>query len=49
MRWRGDKNKQQHLFSDSDGKQHKMGKYCGKKVGADYYILMLNGDNEESE
>ena len=40
MRWRGDHHKQAHLFG-SGKEQQKMKKYCGKKVGAEYYILML--------
>ena len=42
MRWRGDHHhKQTHLFG-SGKEQQKMEKYCGgKKVGAEYYILML--------
>ena len=42
--WRNE----QHLFG-SGKEQQKMRKYCYKKVGGDWYILMLNDDaNDES-
>ena len=44
MRWRNDG---QHLFGFVKD-QKKMKKYCGKKVGVDWYILMLKKDDEES-
>jgi hypothetical protein len=47
MRWRGDQQKQTHLFG-SGKEQKKMKKYCGKKVGGDYIILMLKSDDYES-
>ena len=37
----------QHLFT-SDKEQQKMRKYCGKKVGGEFYILMLKPDDDES-
>ena len=37
----------QHLFT-SDKEQQKMRKYCGKKVGGEFYILMLKPDDAES-
>ena len=37
--WR-DGREGQHLFG-SGKEQQKMRKYCGKKVGVDFYILML--------
>jgi len=39
--------KEQHLFS-TDNEQIRMRKYCGKKVGGDYIILMLKPDDAES-
>ena len=39
--------KVQHLFSIDD-EQIRMRKYCGKKVGGEFYILMLKPDDEES-
>jgi len=39
--------KEQHLFS-TDDEQIRMRKYCGKKVGMDYIILMLKPDDDES-
>jgi hypothetical protein len=39
--------KEQHLFS-ADDEQFKMRKYCGKKVGTDYIILMLKPDDADS-
>ena len=39
--------KEQHLFS-TDNEQIRMRKYCGKKVGMDYIILMLKPDDDES-
>ena len=39
--------KEQHLFS-TDDEQIRMRKYCGKKVGGEFYILMLKPDDEES-
>jgi len=47
MRWRGDQQKQTHLFG-SGKEQKKMKKYCGKKVGGEFYILMLKSDDYES-
>ena len=47
MKWRNCPDGQ-HLFG-SGKEQQKMRKYCGKKVGADYRILMLKKDEEESE
>ena len=38
---------EQHLFS-AGKEQHRMRKYCGKKVGGEFYILMLKPDDEES-
>ena len=38
---------EQHLFS-TDKEQIRMRKYCGKKVGGDYIILMLKPDDAES-
>ena len=38
---------EQHLFS-TDKEQIRMRKYCGKKVGGEFYILMLKPDDEES-
>ena len=35
---------EQHLFS-TDKEQIRMRKYCGKKVGGDYIILMLKPDD----
>ena len=39
--------KVQHLFSIDD-EQIRMRKYCGKKVGGEFYILMLKPDDDES-
>ena len=39
--------KEQHLFS-TDDEQIRMRKYCGKKVGTDYIILMLKPDDADS-
>jgi hypothetical protein len=39
--------KEQHLFS-TDDEQIRMRKYCGKKVGGEFYILMLKPDDDES-
>ena len=39
--------KVQHLFSIDD-EQIRMRKYCGKKVGGEFYILMLKPDGDES-
>ena len=47
MRWCGDQQKQMHLFG-SGQEQKKMKKYCGKKVGVDWYILMLKDDGAMS-
>ena len=44
--WR-DGREGQHLFG-SGKEQQKMRKYCGKKVGGDFYILMLNDDAESA-
>ena len=39
----------QHLFGSSGkGGQQQMKKYCGKKVGGEFYILMLKSDDAES-
>ena len=40
MRWRSSIDGQ-HRFG-SCKEQKKMKKYCGKKVGVEYYILMVN-------
>ena len=36
------------IFSVRQGANQKMRKYCGKKVGGEFYILMLKPDDDES-
>ena len=47
MRWRDGRGDRQHLFGSGKEKQE-MRKYCGKKVGGGWYILILKSDDYES-